>query len=539
MTVVVTHSTPADSSFSTEGAAAWNANHTLSGVGTMAEQNANSVAITGGAIDGTAIGFTTASTGKFTDLTDSSLTAGRVTYAGTGGNLTDSASLTFDGTTLTTNQLTANGQAQFGRSSANYFQATGGATTKAIEFRAFGSDTNVAMALRSQGTGAINLAPGSSGVNISNGGTVTALTRTASGSSYTSSPTVAISAPTTAGGVQATATVTIGAATVVVAGGGTGYTVNDVLTISGGTSTSAAQLTVTSVSGGVITGVTFSNNGVYTVAPSNPVSVIGGTGSGATFTLGFVVQNNFTITNAGSGYVEQPTVTFSGGGGSGAAAYATVGSGTVVRSLGSTMSFHSPNGETFRITDNGTTGGAYWAALSGSTQSELRGSNASAGAAITNAGAFPILFRTSISTEQLRVAHTASAVNYVQVTGAATTVAPVMSVQGSDTNIAFNFTSKGNSALNFFTNGSAQRQFRITHTTSAVNFGYVTGSAAGGAVTFGVDALSSDTNIDLALTPKGTGRVQFGTYTATVSSITGYIEIKDSGGTVRRLAVVA
>lgn len=35
------------------------------------------------------------------NLTDSSLTSGRVTYAGTGGNLTDSANLTFDGTTLT------------------------------------------------------------------------------------------------------------------------------------------------------------------------------------------------------------------------------------------------------------------------------------------------------------------------------------------------------------------------------------------------------------------------------------------------------
>ena len=50
MTIAVAHSTPADSSFSATGAIAWNANHTLTGVGTMAEQNANSVAITGGTI---------------------------------------------------------------------------------------------------------------------------------------------------------------------------------------------------------------------------------------------------------------------------------------------------------------------------------------------------------------------------------------------------------------------------------------------------------------------------------------------------------
>ena len=41
------------------------------------------------------------------DLTDSSLTAGRVTYAGTAGNLVDSANLTFNGTTLTANTIGA------------------------------------------------------------------------------------------------------------------------------------------------------------------------------------------------------------------------------------------------------------------------------------------------------------------------------------------------------------------------------------------------------------------------------------------------
>lgn len=44
----------------------------ITGLGTMATQNANSVAITGGSIDGTAIGATTASTGKFTTVTATS-----------------------------------------------------------------------------------------------------------------------------------------------------------------------------------------------------------------------------------------------------------------------------------------------------------------------------------------------------------------------------------------------------------------------------------------------------------------------------------
>ena len=42
---------------------------TTIGLGTMATQNANAVAITGGAIDGTTIGTTTASTGTFTQIT--------------------------------------------------------------------------------------------------------------------------------------------------------------------------------------------------------------------------------------------------------------------------------------------------------------------------------------------------------------------------------------------------------------------------------------------------------------------------------------
>lgn len=45
------------------------ANTQVSGLGTMSTQNANSIAVTGGAIDGTTIGATTPSTGVFTSLT--------------------------------------------------------------------------------------------------------------------------------------------------------------------------------------------------------------------------------------------------------------------------------------------------------------------------------------------------------------------------------------------------------------------------------------------------------------------------------------
>lgn len=54
-------------------------------------------------------------------------------------------------------------------------------------------------------------------------------------------------------------------------------------------------------------------------------------------------------------------------------------------------------------------------------------------------------------------------------------------------------------------------------------------------------AAETDTgDMDLALTPAGAGRVRYGTHSAIgAETVTGYIEIKDAGGTVRKLAVVS
>jgi len=300
-----------------------------------------------------------------------------------------------------------------GGSSANYGQLTGGATTKAVEFQTLGSDSNIALVLDTKGTGAIDLAAGSSGVNISNGGTVTALTRTAGGTGYTVAPTVTISAPTTAGGVQATATCTVTAG---------------------------------------------------------------------------VVDTAFTITNAGSGYVEQPTITFTPvSGGSGATAYATVGSEPTVKSLfgGVTtggLAFATSAGNQVKIVDvgDGTRpihlfGGSAGAAQVGGI---YQSTSAAALAFSTNTGPQGFYTGGRSSGEQMRVAHTASAVNYVQVTGA-TTASKVVAI-------------------------SAQ---------------------------------GSDTDVTLSLSPKGAGTIRFGTHTGTILTPTGYITITDSGGTTRRLLV--
>ena len=52
--------------------------------------------------------------------------------------------------------------------------------------------------------------------------------------------------------------------------------------------------------------------------------------------------------------------------------------------------------------------------------------------------------------------------------------------------------------------------------------------------------LSTYTNYNIALLPNGTGKVKFGTYTATpATDSTGYISILDSAGNARKLMVQA
>lgn len=143
------------------------------------------------------------------------------------------------------------------------------------------------------------------------------------------------------------------------------------------------------------------------------------------------------------------------------------------------------------------------------------------------------------SARQVAFTHTASAVNYVQVTGGATGNAPYFLATGSDANVNLWYGTKGTGYHAFFTAGNGSNvQFLIANTSSAANYIQTSGSTAGNAAK--LLSAGSDTNIDLALTPKGTGNVRFGTYTADMTLVVqGYITIKDSGGTVRKLAVIA
>jgi hypothetical protein len=168
----------------------------------------------------------------------------------------------------------------------------------------------------------------------------------------------------------------------------------------------------------------------------------------------------------------------------------------------------------------------------------VQGSDANIQFAVSSKGTQSLNFFTNTwGQQQFQINHTASAVNYFTVTGNATGGGPTLTAVGSDANVSTNFTTKGTGSHVFYTNGSAP-QLVVAHTASAVNYHQLTGSATGSAVVH--SAQGSDTNIDLALTPKGTGNVRFGTLTANADApVTGYITIKDSAGTVRKLAVIA
>jgi hypothetical protein len=517
---------------------------TIATYGTMATQNANNVAITGGTINNTTVGATTPSTGVFTTLTATGQTslggaagsesfravnvasANRYVLATAGVSGSTSTSIgtgggagSFNiyanggsGVTFTTNGIGTNEQLRVSHtaSAVNYVQVTGGATTKGVIQSAQGSDSNISYVTQSKGTGAIDLAAGSSGVNISNGGTVTAITRTFSGSGYTSFPSIAISAPTTAGGVQAVLAIpSMTNTAMTVQSGGTGYTVGNVLTVVGGTG-GTCTVSVTAVSAGVVTAVGTPNFAQFTVLPTNPAATTGGTGSGCTLNLTYGVTAP-TITNAGSGYVEQPTVTFSGGGGSGAAAYARVGGDTSVKGLGTNLDFYTPNSSSvpaFRISDIASADSYYRSyAPAGGVNLIAQGAT-NANAAFGSNGTGTIFFTTNGTslTTQMRVAHTASAVNYVQVTGAATGGAARISTQGSDSLVGLGVSSKGGGDIFFQTNGSSNTGFIVKGSTTAVNYLQVVGSTTG----FGpvLSAQGSDTNIPAVVQPKGTGALQ-------------------------------
>ena len=132
-----------------------------------------------------------------------------------------------------------------------------------------------------------------------------------------------------------------------------------------------------------------------------------------------------------------------------------------------------------------------------------------------------------------------TSVNYGVFRSSRTAVAPSFAAEGTDTNIGLEFRAKGNSFHRFTSHAGTGESFRINSTSSApTDYIAVQGSPAGAFTTISNAGVS--TNIDFIIAPKGTGVLRFGTYAAAgAETYGGYITIRDSGGTVRKLAIFA
>lgn len=88
---------------------------------------------------------------------------------------------------------------------------------------------------------------------------------------------------------------------------------------------------------------------------------------------------------------------------------------------------------------------------------------------------------------------------------------------------------------------NAQSQRTYFSYTDASNYTRFAINTATGVHTLAAESAGTgEANVDIALTPKGTGAVRFGTASAIAAeTVTGYITIKDAGGTARKLAVVS
>jgi hypothetical protein len=102
------------------------------------------------------------------------------------------------------------------------------------------------------------------------------------------------------------------------------------------------------------------------------------------------------------------------------------------------------------------------------------------------------------------ISGTTSAVNHVELKNAATGMQPIIQASGSDTNVPIDIRSKNAGPVSIYTGVNLVHAFR----NGGTNYLYSDGASTGNAPA--ISAVGSDSNINLALAPKGTGKVTVG-----------------------------
>jgi hypothetical protein len=180
-----------------------------------------------------------------------------------------------------------------------------------------------------------------------------------------------------------------------------------------------------------------------------------------------------------------------------------------VRTTGASQSFTNTTGEALRITDGASATSGYLNIsneIASATRTYANGAATNVGITWISKGTGAHNFASAgaAGTLQMAVSHTASAVNYVQVTGAATTGQPTISAQGSDTNIGLRLQTKGDSTVYAVTNSVVA--FDAYAPASSVNWLRLRGNTTG--IGGALEAFGSDANVDVILSAKGTGAVR-------------------------------
>jgi hypothetical protein len=416
---------------------------TALGLGTIATQDANAVAITGGTINGATVGATTVAAGSFSTLNSS----GATRLGGLSGN----------------QSLQVNNVA----SAVNYAQIVGAVTGGTPTLSTQGTDANIDLTYNAKGTGNHYFqVGGATNFRIAGGASIVNYPMVY-GSASGFSPAFLVQGSDTNINLQFSSK-------------GTGqcvfYTGSNLQAVFSNTASTVNWLNFTGAATGAAP--TISAQG----SDANIGLVLNSKGTGV------VALGGSTVANSG---LQVIPVTSS-------ANYLTISgsaSGVFATTIGS----------------NGTDGSVNINYATKTSGTHVFG---------TNSGALA----------QATISHTASAVNRLNLTGAGTNAAPALSAQGSDSDIGLNLVAKSGGSIALYNGyGISARFYGGTN-----NFA-IAGVGSGSSPE--ISAQGSDANLNIKLTPKGTGTLQFGTYTAGALSPTGYITITDAAGTSRRLLV--
>jgi hypothetical protein len=342
----------------------------------------------------------------------------------------------------------------------NYLQISGNTTGNAVTISTNGSDTNVNMNVVTKGSGSIlfNTQNGQTG----NGGSNTQfqITNTSNSVNY----------------VQVTGSVT-------------GST--PVISAQGPDATVALSIQPKGSFGYVNIGN--QTNNYFQLYPNS------GTGGPTFWTWGSDTDVPLNIATKGAGNINFKT-------NSGA------NNQFVIASTASAVNYIQVNG-------NATTGAPYFSA---------QGTDPNISLGYISKGIAGHIFSTggTLTNLQFVINNTTSSVNYIQVTGAVTGGTPYFATAGSDASIGAVYATKGSGASSFWSQSGTALQFRISDTASAVNYLQVTGNTTGGGVV--LSAQGSDTNVGINITPKGAGSVNVTSTTSSTSNTTGALVV--SGG---------